>query len=832
MRFEMRTIAIGVTLGAMALSVHASETGRSGFSGNPSTNGGAACAMCHTPGAALPSVSLSGPRRVDAGSTNTYRVTISGGPGKKAGVGLSVSGFAGTLGLSGGGLRKLGDELSHTTPKTMVSGAASFIFKWTAPSYNGGVTLYAAGNSTNNQGDLAGDASAKASLEVSVVNGEGDPPPVPAPQPAELSLTRHAAGFTQPVAIANAGDARLFVVERGGRIRIVRGTGTVASTAFLDIASRVQSAGSEQGLLGLAFHPRYASNGYLYVYYTRQPAQGLTRSRVSRFKVSGNPDRATTASEFVLMEFEQPYSNHNGGDLQFGPDGFLYIASGDGGSGNDPQNRAQSARSLLGKILRIDVDRSAVAGREPDCSLVKSARYRIPADNAHTDGPGAGCDEIYASGLRNPWRMSFDRDTGDLWIGDVGQNTREEIDFIPARSGGGLNLGWRCFEGDIVRPGGTDTCAAVYLPPIHAYGRGAGDCSVTGGRVYRGFQYPELNGRYLFSDFCNGSIRTLTRRAGRPVQVDTGLPAGALNVPSAFGEDIDGELYVASLGSGAGAGTLFRIEGNDSGTVVGEVGALRFETTGRGSWQSVDLANTYVDPVVVVGAPSINGSQPTTVRVRNVTSTSFEVQLDEWNYLDGRHTEESMGYLVMEAGVHTLRGGMRVVAGSAKVNDAWQTLDFASSFDGLPVILTQLASDRGSDTATTRLREASEIGFDVRLQEQEFGGGPHFLERVDYIALEQSKSSRHVAGLTSTTITDRNKAIDFGTRLPSQAVVLSEIQTYRGTDTAVLRHRSVSASGVTLFVQEEQSADRETSHWRAERVGYAAFVPGLLRSQR
>ncbi|MGI9332516.1 MAG: PQQ-dependent sugar dehydrogenase [Gammaproteobacteria bacterium] len=834
LRPGMCGFAFILTLVAAVPIAHASEFGRSGFSGNPTTNAGATCAVCHTPGATRPTVTLTGPGQVDAGGTYTYRVTVAGGPGRMAGVGLSVSGFAGSLEPTGRGLRKIGDELSHAAPSAMSSGSATFVFKWTAPVYNGNETIYAAGNSTNNNRDLAGDASATASLDVSVINGNSNPPPAPVPPPARLSLTRHASGFTQPVAIANAGDPRLFVVERAGRIRIVRSNAnaTVVSIPFLDIVSRVHSSSSEQGLLGLAFHPRYAANGFFYVYYTRQPAPGLTHSRVSRFKVSRNRDRARLNSELVLMEFEQPYSNHNGGDLQFGPDGFLYISSGDGGSGNDPENRAQDSGSLLGKILRIDVSRSALAGRGPDCSLVATPRYRIPLDNAHTNGPGGGCDEIYASGLRNPWRMSFDRSTGDLWIGDVGQSAREEVDFIPAASGGGLNLGWRCFEGDIVRPGGNDACRAAYLPPIHAYGRDAGNCSVTGGRVYHGFEYPELVGRYVFSDFCNGAIRTLTQRVGAQAQVEIALPAGNLELPSAFGEDVHGELYVASLGRGAGAGTVFRIEGDDSGRVVGEVGRLRFGQARADRWRTVELARSYVDPVVVVGAPSANGPQPTTVRVRNVTSSAFEVQLDEWNYLDGFHFEESMGYLVMEAGVHTLSGGLRVVAGSVEVDDGWRTVDFSSSFAASPVMLAQIASDRGSDAATTRLREVADIGFDVRLQEEQLGGGRHVFERVDYIALERATTSRYVVGLTTPSVTDRDRTIEFSTRLPARPAILSDVQTYRGTDPIVLRHRAHSARGVTLFVQEEQSADTETRHGLAEQIGYAAFVPGLIRLQR
>ena len=248
----------------------------------------------------------------------------------------------------------------------------------------------------------------------------------------KIALNVYAGGFTRPVDIVNAGDSRLFIVEQRGIIKIIDGNGQVLSTPFLDIDARVGSQGNEQGLLGLAFHPDYANNGFFYVNYTNNSGD----TRIARFKVSAdNPNVADPNSEKLLLPVDQPYSNHNAGDLTFGPDGYLYFGLGDGGSGGDPQNNGQTATAYLGKMLRIDVDNG-----DP---------YAIPPTNPFKD-TDFYLDEIWATGLRNPWRFSFDRLTGDLWIGDVGQDAWEEIDFQPASSTGGENYGWRCYEGNHV----------------------------------------------------------------------------------------------------------------------------------------------------------------------------------------------------------------------------------------------------------------------------------------------------------------------------------------------------------------------------------------------
>nr|WP_167854922.1 choice-of-anchor V domain-containing protein [Haliea sp. SAOS-164] len=533
--------------------MHASQNGRNGFSGNPDINNGATCAVCHAPAAGVPApqVTLAGPGQIDAGTTAAFTVTLSGGPAQTGGVNISVSDPAGALAPLDGDLGLIMGELAHSAPQAFSGGVLSFDFEWTAPDYNGDFTLYAAGNSSNGQLDLLGDAIGTAALAVTVVNGDPPPPPPPPPPAAAIALETWTTGLDQPVAIAHAGDTRLFLVEQPGRIRLVDAAGNLAPAPFLDIRDRVDNGASELGLLGLAFHPGYSTNGWFFVYYTtRDAGSGQLRSRVSRFSVGASPDAADPASESVLLEFAQPFSNHNAGDLHFGPDGYLYIASGDGGSGGDPQNNAQAGDRLLGKLLRIDVDASGAA----DCSLV-AGPYGIPAGNAFVDGPGgAGCDEIYALGARNPWRFSFDRADGSLWIADVGQGAVEEIDVIPAGAAGGLNLGWRCYEGD--QPFNGIGCAAPgsYLFPLHTLSHADGNCSITGGFVYRGSAYPVLQGRYFFSDFCLTSIRTLDG-AGPGAEASEVLPAGQISAPAAFGEDVAGELYVASLSDGI----LYRI---------------------------------------------------------------------------------------------------------------------------------------------------------------------------------------------------------------------------------------------------------------------------------
>ena len=365
-------------------------------------------------------------------------------------------------------------------------------------------------------------------------------------------LITSSAALSYPTDIAHAGDGRLFIVEKEGRIRIFDGSAVLAMP-FLDITTIVTGGTSdndESGLLALAFHPDYAANGYFYVAYTFGTSP--LKSRIARYKVSAaNPNLADPASATAILEFTQDFSNHNSGDLNFGPnDGYLYIGSGDGGSGGDPNNNAQNNSKLLGKILRIDVDGSGGA----DCDLSGSSNYAIPPANPLADGAGGSCDEIWSSGLRNPWRFSFDRDTGDMWIGDVGQSDWEEIDYQPAAGSGGENWGWRCYEGDHVY--NTTGClpAANYDFPIYEYssGIGSGNCSVTGGFVYRGAAVTALTGHYIFTDYCSGRFWSLSGSSHTAVAFGPAATIGSSYAYiTTFGEDVNGELYLAENGTDA-----------------------------------------------------------------------------------------------------------------------------------------------------------------------------------------------------------------------------------------------------------------------------------------
>jgi glucose/arabinose dehydrogenase len=369
----------------------------------------------------------------------------------------------------------------------------------------------------------------------------------------QLSLDTFATGLSGPVGLANAGDSRLFAVERAGRIRVIQSNGTVLATPFLDITTRVDSSGSEEGLLGLAFHPDYANNGYFYVNYTNTTSD-IRRTRISRFSVTGNPDVADPNSEEILLTVTQPFSNHNAGKINFGVDGYLYIPLGDGGSGGDPNDNAQTMTTLLGKVTRIDVDSGP--GVSPDCDGVGTGNYTIPNSNPFIDGPGSDCDEIWGVGLRNPWQSSFDRVTHDFYIGDVGQNAWEEVSFQPANSTGGENYGWRCYEGNhTFNPNG---CGPMgdYDFPIFEYANSP--CySVTGGYVYRGSMYPDMVGHYILADACTGRFWDLDTDDNWSPTLHTNMQAGGY---VSFGEDILGEIYVVNIG-----GTIYHLEEDNVG---------------------------------------------------------------------------------------------------------------------------------------------------------------------------------------------------------------------------------------------------------------------------
>jgi glucose/arabinose dehydrogenase len=351
-------------------------------------------------------------------------------------------------------------------------------------------------------------------------------------QAIQIDLRPVVGGLDRPVGLAHAGDGsgRLFVIEKVGKIRILHG-GTLSETPFLNITGRADSQSSERGLLGLAFHPDYADNGLLFVNYTDR--QGDTV--VARFAVSDDPDQADPDSASIVLTVAQPAPNHNGGNIVFGPDGYLYIGLGDGGDAGDAFGNGQNGQTLLGAMLRIDV------------SVGDGAPYSIPPDNPFTGDPGV-LDEIWAIGLRNPWRYSFDRLTGDLYIADVGQNVYEEVNIQPAASPGGENYGWPIMEGQHCYPERASCSAEGLALPVIEYDHTQG-CSVTGGYVYRGRAFPALEGVYLFGDYCSGRIWGLAPGGDGTWQVAELIQSGVQI--SSFGEDEAGEIYVLDMRGGA-----------------------------------------------------------------------------------------------------------------------------------------------------------------------------------------------------------------------------------------------------------------------------------------
>ena len=362
--------------------------------------------------------------------------------------------------------------------------------------------------------------------------------------PAAVRLEKIAEGFDRPVwaGMPKGANGVLWVMEQAGTVKLLNlKTGKVSDKPFLKINERVTRKGNEQGLLGLAFAADFKDSGRYYVYYNDLKDRTVVSRFVSKDKLTTNPD-----SEEILLKFDQPYRNHNGGWIDFGPDGMLYIGSGDGGSANDPKNAGQDLSTLLGKILRIDV--SPAKG------------YKIPADNPFTKAKGAK-PEIWSYGLRNPWRCSFDRKTGDLWIGDIGQNKWEEINWMPKGKGAGANYGWRLREGFIETPARKGKAIGGPKPkdnvePVHVYDRNAG-VSVTGGYVYRG-PIKSMQGRYVFADYQKPHIWSFVLKDGKSADLkdhsNNWKPEGGFNLVSSFGEDNDGNLYVISL-----SGRLFKL---------------------------------------------------------------------------------------------------------------------------------------------------------------------------------------------------------------------------------------------------------------------------------
>lgn len=438
----------------------------------------------------------------------------------------------------------------------------------------------------------------------------------------QVVLLNFATGLTSITDIKNAGDDRLFVVEQPGRIKIIDLNGNVNPANFLNIQNKVL-AGGERGLLGLAFSPDYANDGYFYVNYTADPTGNTI---IARYSVSAtDPNKADSLSEMILLTINQPFSNHNGGHITFGPDGYLYIGMGDGGSGGDPQNNGQNPMALLGKMLRIDVSGGGA--------------YSVPASNPFVNTPGYQ-PEIWSLGLRNPWRFSFDRITDDMWIADVGQGQWEEINFQPASSAGGGNWGWRCYEGNVVYNGTGCLAQSNYDFPVHVYphsGANSG-CSVSGGYVYRGAEYPSLFGRYFYADYCSGLLGS--------INVDNGCNGNFVNTyhgniatggVSTFGEDRYGNLYIGGLSSGvikkvadtAGCAPVAFITCEDSLTVCDISYTL-----------STPLGNGYLYQWYHDGNAVVNGNLSELVATQNgnynvvVVNTQFCTSQSQWVYLN------------------------------------------------------------------------------------------------------------------------------------------------------------------------------------------------------
>ncbi len=364
---------------------------------------------------------------------------------------------------------------------------------------------------------------------------------LPAQTPVTIQLTSFATGLSGIVDIVHAGDERLFTVHRTGAIRIVQPDGTVLPTPFINLSSIITVAGSEQGLLGLAFDPDYANNGYFYVNYT---ALGGGGTRIARYSVSvGDPNVADATTGQILFSAAQPSTNHNAGDLEFGPDGYLYVPLGDGGGSGDPQNNAQDLTDPLGDIIRIDVSGGGTS-------------YTIPPDNPYVNSSGNELPVIWASGLRNPWRFGFDALTGDLWIGDVGQNAYEEVDFYPADAPGGVNFGWRCYEGNTAF--NTAGCApfSSFVAPVSVHAHSTQSwCSVIGGRVYRGDVSQRLFGRYIYTDYCGGQFYSL-HPDGSGGWIREQVRNQSTFGFTCIGENRDLELFVGNTNNGI----LYRIE--------------------------------------------------------------------------------------------------------------------------------------------------------------------------------------------------------------------------------------------------------------------------------
>ena len=406
-------------------------------------------------------------------------------------------------------------------------------------------------------------------------------------------------GFSNPVEMQNVGDDRLFIVEKRGVIEILQLDGTTNPNPFLDIQSIVLTPGGnydERGLLGLAFHPDYINNGYFYVNYI----DNFGNTQISRFSVStSDPNIADPDSEFQILEVEQPYTNHNGGCLRFGPEGYLYIGLGDGGSAGDPENRSQNLQTLLGKMLRIDIDNTE-----------GSTNYAVPSNNPFVGDPNA-LDEIWSYGLRNPWRFSFDSETDELWIGDVGQGSIEEIDRAAAGVSG-QNYGWRCYEGN--QEYNTSGCPMEFdlTFPVAEYSHSGGNCSITGGYVYRGEIYENFLGIYFYADFCSGEIGTIDQSNN---QINHGPYNGSW---VSFGEDKNKELYIID-----NFGSIYKIEGNILSTTDFNINTVSIYPNPASNNLNVKSSNnSFIKNISIY---DLKGSIALTKNISGLTETNISI---------------------------------------------------------------------------------------------------------------------------------------------------------------------------------------------------------------
>ncbi len=408
-----------------------------------------------------------------------------------------------------------------------------------------------------------------------------------------------AEGFSNPVEMQNVGDDRLFIVEKRGVIEILQLDGTTNPTPFLDIQNIVLTPGGnydERGLLGLAFHPDYINNGYFYVNYI----DNFGNTQISRFSVStSDPNIADPDSEFQILEVEQPYINHNGGCLRFGPEGYLYIGLGDGGSAGDPENRSQNLQTLLGKMLRIDIDNTE-----------GSTNYAVPSNNPFVGDPNA-LDEIWSYGLRNPWRFSFDPETDELWIGDVGQGSKEEIDRAAAGVSG-QNYGWRCYEGN--QEYNTSGCPMEFdlTFPVAEYSHSGGNCSITGGYVYRGEIYENFSGIYFYADFCSGEIGTIDQSNN---QINHGPYNGSW---VSFGEDKNKELYIID-----NFGSIYKIGGNILSTTDFNISTVSIYPNPASNTLNIKSSNnSFIKNISIY---DLKGSIALTKNISGLTETNISI---------------------------------------------------------------------------------------------------------------------------------------------------------------------------------------------------------------